>query len=261
MLTWAENTELKQSRKVKTVSVDEIVDSLVAPSPEILSMDIQGVEVEVLHGSEKAFQKSILAVTTESEFFEIYAKQGLFYEQLKILEGKSFRFVKFFGFQKWYPGPMIGPGFTTVTESLFIKYLVHSSQLANTAAKFQEFSTYTSMQIFKTSLISFAYGRYSYFYTCMNYLDEHDKSFLDSVEKSSELKRYYNFYDYIKSNINKLAENPNYFLENPVARSNSIRIQLTKKFYYVTDKLIAIFKLRGLIFKTDIHFSRFREMD
>jgi hypothetical protein len=95
----------------------------------------------------------------------------------------------------------------------------------------------------------------------MNYLDQHDKSFLDSVEKSSELKRYYNFYDYIKSNINKLAENPNYFLENPVARSNSIRIQLTKKFYYVTDKLIAIFKLRGLIFKTDIHFSRFREMD
>ena len=261
MLTWAQNTELKQVKKVKTISVDEIVDSLVAPSPEILSMDIQGAEVEVLQGSEKAFQESILAVTTESEFFEIYAKQGLFYEQLQILEKKSFRFVKFFNFQKWYPGPLIGRGFTTVTESLFIKYLVHPNQLTNSGVKFHDFSSYTSMQIFKTALISFAYGRYSYFYTCINYLDVNDKTFLDSVKFNSRLKRYYNFYVNINIKINKLEENPHYFLENPIEVSGKIKMQLNKKFYSITDKLIKILRLRGLIFKTDRHFSRFGEMD
>lgn len=260
MLTWYENTELKEVRKVKTISVDEIVANGVAQSPEILSMDIQGIEVEALKGAEKALSDSVIAVTTESEFFEIYSGQGLFQEQLEILQKNSFRFVKFFGFQKWFPGPMVGHGFTTVTESLFLKYFVRKEQLENTKVSINDFQNFSSMQIFKTSLISYAYERYSYFYTCMKYLEGCDILFFNSIKSSSNLNSYVTHYYYIKENIHRLAVNPNYFIANPVGYSQGFSRKIINIFYLVAKKLIKMLRLKGLVSRTENHFGNFGEM-
>jgi len=261
MLHWHENTKLKEVKKVKTSFVDELVRNSDVPAPEVLSMDIQGTEVEVLEGAKVAFKKTILAVTTESEFFEIYKGQGLFHEQLKILERESFRFVKFFGFQKWFPGPMIGHGFTTVTESLFVKYLVDSDQLRNTNLKFHEFENYTSLQIFKIALISYSYERFSYFYSCVEYIDKNDQAFMESFKQSSNLINYYEKYLFIKKNIAKLNQDPHFFIRNPNSNYRSLAWKFKNIFYNFTDSIVSIFHLRGLIFKTDRHFNRFGEMD
>jgi hypothetical protein len=223
-------------------------------------MDIQGIEVEALMGAEKALRNSIVAVTTESEFFEIYAGQGLFHEQLKILQENSFRFVKFFGFQKWFPGPMVGHGFTTVTESLFLKYFVREEQLQNTKVKINAFQNSSSLQIFKTALISFAYERYSYFYTCMKHLEDSDTAFFNSIKSSRNLYLYISHYDYIKENIYRLQTNPDFFIENPINRKSGLRQKIVNIFYLAARTLIKLMKLKGLIFKTENHFGNFGEM-
>jgi FkbM family methyltransferase len=260
MLSWSENTELSEVKKVKTATIDEILNNAVALPPDILSMDIQGVEVEALHGAKNVLANHVIAVTSESEFFEIYAGQGLFKDQLQILQDNSFRFVKFFGFQKWFPGPMVGHGFVTVTESLFIKYLVNPDQLQDTEVLFTQFKDFSSKQIFKAALVSFAYERYSYFYTCMKYLEDKDKVLFESVKSNKNLLPYVDYYEYIKENIDHLRTNPNFFIQNPHRINSKTKRFLAKLLLLSTYKLIKILKLRGLIFKTESHLGIYGDM-
>lgn len=259
MKSWDENTKVDKIINTKVSTIDEIINAGLASPPDLLSMDIQGVELEVMKSTDIAF-KEIIAVITESEFFEIYSGQGLFDEQMAYLTSKSFRFVKFFGFQKWFPGPMVGHGFTTVTESLFIKYLVGPEQLFETQKCFEKISDYRSDKLFKIALVAFAYNRYSYFYTIMSSIEKNDEIFWNEFQKNTKYMKYTKYYFYIKRNLSNLDNSPDYFVKNPLHMNKNIN-KLYKIIYPALDFLVKTFKLRGIIHKIDQFNGAEKPMD
>ena len=70
--TWSENTALDREIKVKTCSLSQIIKEFDLPPPDFLSIDAQGVELDILRGAKKHFEETILGAITEAEFFEIY---------------------------------------------------------------------------------------------------------------------------------------------------------------------------------------------
>jgi len=247
MMTWGQNTELDKIITIKVTTVDEIIATGVASPPDVLSMDIQGAELEVMQSSSLAF-KNIIAVITESEFFEIYSNQGLFDEQMSFLINKSFRFVKFFAFQKWFPGPLVGQGFTTVTESLFIKYLVNADQLTETKKNFEKISDYSSDKIFKIALVAFAYQRFSYFFTLLNAIENSDSIFWKELQNENKYFKYMNYYNKIKVNIPNLIADPNYFVKHPInININTNRISNIS--YQVLEFLVRVFRVKRILKK------------
>jgi hypothetical protein len=259
MMTWGENTELDKVVKTNVTTVDEIIKAGLASSPDVLSMDIQGAELEVMQSSRLAF-KDLIAVITESEFFEIYSDQGLFDEQMAFLTDKSFRFVKFFGFQKWYPGPMVGKGFTTVTESLFIKYLVRSNQLMNTKKKFEEISDCPSDKLLRIALVAFAYERFSYFFTLMNGIEKTDSIFWKQIQNDKKFAVYFKYYYEIRDNLPKIAKNPDYFIKNPIGVNKNAH-RILKVLYRTLEIFIGVFHVRGILLKIDQSKGIERSMD
>jgi FkbM family methyltransferase len=257
--TWDEITELKQIKKVEVSTISQLIEKYNLPTPDVISLDIQGLELKTIQSGEK-FLSHVAAIITESEFFEIYSEQSLFHEQLSYLEKHSFRFVKFFGFQKWHPGPLIGSGFVTVTESLFIKYLVKLEQNINTTRKFCDYSDCSSELKFKIALVSYAYKRYSYFHTIMKNIKESDFPYWNSVIENQLTKDYVKFYEKIDIKLQKLQKQKNYFTQNPI-EYNPVQILLTKFLFTCLDKIFKWFRIRGLVFRTDKFKGIEREME
>lgn len=249
MKTWDENTQLSRLQKVRVATINEIVESGVAPAPDILSMDIQGLELEVLLSSQN-YMKNLVAVITESEFFEIYSKQGLLHEQLSLLGDASFRFVKFFGFQKWYPGPMVGSGFTTVTESLFIKFLVRPEQNKDTDRKHHLFDEYDSQKLLQIAFVAFAYKRFSYFFTLIQVLESRNDGVWVLFQEAVSLKPYLIFYNRIRNKLETARVNPNYFVDANLQNS-SYKNSFYRILVWLGDRLVKFFKIRGIVFRID----------
>ena len=66
-----------------TVTLDEVVKrekSENIPSPDFLSLDTQGSELEILKGGEFAIRNTVVAIATEVSFTQIYQGQPLFGE-------------------------------------------------------------------------------------------------------------------------------------------------------------------------------------
>jgi FkbM family methyltransferase len=257
--TWSDITKLKSIKKVQVSTINELIVRYKLPAPDVISLDIQGLELEVLQSGEDIISE-VAAIITESEFFEIYAKQALFHEQLSYLEKHSFRFVKFFGFQKWHPGPLVGLGFTTVTESLFIKYLVNSEENEKTSRKFNTFSSYSSELKLKIAIISFAYKRYSYFYTLIKNIKESDHDFWKSMSNDKNLEVYINYFLKIENNIGKLINDKNFFTQNPIEVSPKLYL-FRKVFFSISEKFLSLFHIRGLVLKANQFKGLEQEMD
>jgi len=120
--TWGENTKIEKTLKVETSSIEQIIEELGLPAPDIISSDAQGAELNILKGAGR-FLDNALGVVTEVEFSEIYDHQPLFDEQMTLLTPKGFRLVNLLNMQVWHPIPrMRGMGFLTVGEAIFVKY-------------------------------------------------------------------------------------------------------------------------------------------
>ncbi len=65
------------------------------PSPDFLSLDVQGGELAVLEGAAGCLERSVLAVVSEVEFHRIYRDQPTFSEIAAFLDSRGFDFAGF----------------------------------------------------------------------------------------------------------------------------------------------------------------------
>jgi len=152
--TWRENTVVESVITAPMTTIDDIVRQNVAPSPDIISLDAQGVEASILRGGQEALANTVLGAVTEVGFFEYYKGQGMFSEQLDLMNSNGFRLADFLTRFYFHPSEATGKGFLTTAEALWLK-------LADSDFPGAEEST-TATQMAKLAGISYAFNRYSF---------------------------------------------------------------------------------------------------
>jgi hypothetical protein len=242
------NTSLDRQINVSLIDLDSLIQEGVVPEPDFLSMDIQGGEFDALTGAKGALDRSILGIETEVEFLEIYKDQPLYHDQARVLDEFSFRLIDIPAFQKWFPGPAIGKGFATVAEPIFIKFAQEATSGNYGKRVPTDLSKISTERILKLALISFAFQRYSYFYTLLNFLKISQASDFSKYSQLPELQEYFSIYQRIAGSIFKTKSNPVYLLENPHAVLGSRKV----KFYLLLGRIISQLKNQQVLQKIDI---------
>lgn len=92
-----EATRPVEERRVQTVTLDEVFAGPGGsrPTPDVLSIDTQGSELEILQGGTATLRDSVVAVVCEVEFVPLYRGQGLFADVASCLREQGFHFARF----------------------------------------------------------------------------------------------------------------------------------------------------------------------
>jgi FkbM family methyltransferase len=92
-----EATRAMEERRVHTVTLDEVFAGPGGrrPTPDVLSIDTQGAELEILQGGTATLRDSVVAVVCEVEFVPLYRGQGLFGDIAAYLRKQGFHFARF----------------------------------------------------------------------------------------------------------------------------------------------------------------------
>mgnify|MGYP001166860007 FL=1 len=122
---------LAETLTLDTVTLDEVIKrekSKNIPSPDFLSLDTQGSELEILKGGKIAIQNTVVAIATEVSFTQIYERQPLFGEITEYLNEIGFDLASLEIFNTESnshraPVGLRGKGFTQSGEALFLRKL------------------------------------------------------------------------------------------------------------------------------------------
>ena len=122
---------LAETLTLDTVTLDEVIKrekSKNIPSPDFLSLDTQGSELEILKGGKIAIQNTVVAIATEVSFTQIYERQPLFGEIAEYLNEIGFDLASLEIFNTESnshraPVGLRGKGFTQSGEALFLRKL------------------------------------------------------------------------------------------------------------------------------------------
>lgn len=201
--TWAENTEAKRIIDVELHCIDDLIASgVLRNSPDVLSLDIQGLEYGVMQGAENALRASILAVISEGELAEIYQGQGMFDEQLGYLRQMNFRFVDFLTSQRWYQGPAIGSGCLTVVEAVFIRWITDNFESGlgeSSCVGARPIENEQDDALVKLVLVSAGLDLFSYTYRLIGFISEYRPSLYADLESSSWFNPFREFFDRVRA--------------------------------------------------------------
>jgi len=99
----AELTTVVKSEEVQTHRLDDIPE---VAGTHLLKMDVQGAELDILHGGEKTLE-SVVAVHAEVEFLEMYKGQPMFADVDTFMRGHGFCFHTLLGAAGRSVKPMI----------------------------------------------------------------------------------------------------------------------------------------------------------
>jgi FkbM family methyltransferase len=213
--TWGLNTAIDKKISVRTFSLPQIIKEFDLPLPDFLSIDAQGMELDILRGAEELFEKSILGTFTEGEFFEIYSGQGLFHEQMEFYLNNGFRLVEPFDILYHHTGPrMVGRAFATVTEGLFIRFFnTHLNESPSSLWGVSALKKISDAKLVKLMGIARAFELYSYLGTLGMYvMNERPgaQALLSKAPKS--LSDSLNFSMFIKNEMAAYRNDRNFFL-------------------------------------------------
>jgi FkbM family methyltransferase len=86
------NLQQVQELPVQIHRLDDWISAHNLPNPDLIKLDVQGFELEVLRGAERALAGAG-AILAEVSFFEIYRGQCLFHEITEHLSNSGFRLV------------------------------------------------------------------------------------------------------------------------------------------------------------------------
>lgn len=129
---------LVETLTLDTVTLDEVIEREKIkniPSPDFLSLDTQGSELEILKGGKIAIQDTVVAIATEVSFTQIYEKQPLFGELTDYLNEIGFELasLEIFNMESSshrMPVGLRGKGFVQSGEALFLRKLSHYDAIA-----------------------------------------------------------------------------------------------------------------------------------
>lgn len=116
---------------IETLTLDAYsLDDLLAgpasgtPTPDLLSIDVEGGESEVLKGAERVLE-SVVCVVAESQFMPMFEGQSLFGDLHSFLNDRGFVFVRFINTSEWVPfrSPigLRSRGFATTGDVVYLK--------------------------------------------------------------------------------------------------------------------------------------------
>ncbi len=91
-------TKTQKKINIETKSLDYLVNNNLIPKPNFLSIDTQGSEFHVLKGAENLLKDSIVAVSTEINFQELYKGSILFTEIDNFMKKNDFILVEISSF-------------------------------------------------------------------------------------------------------------------------------------------------------------------
>lgn len=198
--TWGEATELASIAEMDTVSIDEIVREGIAPPPDILSMDAQGAEYLILKGAKNTLREHVLCVVSEVEFFEIYAGQGLFNDQMVLLGDSGFRLVDIMSTQYWHPAAAVGEGFLTVGEAVFFRLLENMLEDKNEHLR-------TFHKLVKLAGIASTFSRLSYCIKIFAHLEKFHQEQFSVLKNHDKYRELLSFYEFAQKDMHKYEMN------------------------------------------------------
>lgn len=204
--TWGQNTELASRIEVDVVTIDDVVNSGIAPPPDILSMDIQGAEYAAFLGGSRAIKNSVLCTVTEIEYTEIYAGQGMFVDQIKLLTENGFRLVDVLNQQYWYTGEASGKGFLTMGEAIFFR--LPETGFPDTISSEEVFP-----KLAKLLGIAYAFERYSFSNKIIATLENEYPDEFRVLEKRPEFNDVIKHYRWVQDHKEDYKKDNHYFLK------------------------------------------------
>lgn len=205
--TWKQNTEVERTITLNTVSLHAFAQNhgLV---PDVLSLDVQGMELRILKGAGDTLCDTN-CIVSEVEFLEIYSGQGLFHDQMRLLEGYGFRVADFLNTQYWHPGPACGAGFLTVAEALWFKRI--DAFLATSDAD------HVILRGIKLAAVAFAFRRYSYAFALMKELMRRDGTLVESLCRTHGFDVLLGMVREIDDNLANYSADNAYFSRHPLS--------------------------------------------
>lgn len=206
VITWRQNTELDRVTTLNTISLHEFIEEQ-GIVPDVISIDAQGMELGIMKGAASAMQH-VNCVVSEVEFFEIYSGQGLFHEQMRLLEGYGIRLADLLNTQYWHPGPASGEGFLTVAEALWLRKI--DAFLASGPEQ-----THFVLRGIKLSALAFAFKRYSYAYVLLKALMERDKALVVELCDEHGFESLLAMTNEMDNNLGNYALDNSFFAKHP----------------------------------------------
>ncbi len=160
--------ETESTITLETRTLDSVLarDSNV-PSPDFLSIDVQGAELDVLRGATSSIKDSVIGIVTEVEFHKLYSGQPLFGDISEYLADRGFLFAKFV-YQGSYspfraPIGMRADGFNLFSDALFLMDCDHIID--------SDFSNKEKIQkLKKLAFVSVVYSQLEYALLCLQKL-------------------------------------------------------------------------------------------
>ena len=176
---------LVETLTLDTVTLDEVIKSETIkdiPSPDFLSLDTQGSELEILKGGRIAIQNSVVAIATEVSFTQMYEKQPLFGELTDYLNEIGFELASLEIFNtesnsRRMPVGLRGRGFVQSGEALFLRKLSHYGTIEE-----------KTISLLKQAFIAFCFEFYDQTFDILNSLSV--KEIEEIVSKGTDKVNY-----------------------------------------------------------------------
>ena len=212
--SWDDTTQIVKTLSVQTSSIEQIINELVLPPPDIISSDAQGAELGILRGA-GAYLDNALAVVSEVEFSEIYHRQPLFDEQMALLSPKGFRLANILNSQMWHPlTRMKGMGFLTAAEALFVKYFFNFAPNEERPNRgYVDMRWVPTTTLLKACLVAMGFRLASYAVVIAKFIKAERNDYQQYVDSSFMLKRTFDILAFSEQHKNDPNRSADYFID------------------------------------------------
>ena len=159
---------LKSKTTIKTITLDNFLETNNIGSLDFIKIDVQGAELDIFRGGKKAL-KDVLKIVCEVEFIHHYENQPLFGDVCKFLNGYDLMFNKFLGMAGRSLRPIVfnsDKNFASQhiwSDAIFIKHV-------------QKISKLSDKKLLKLSLLAAVYKSLDLTYYCLSRYDERNSS-------------------------------------------------------------------------------------
>ena len=161
---------LKSKTTIKTITLDNFLETNNIGSLDFIKIDVQGAELDIFRGGKKAL-KDVLKIVCEVEFIHHYENQPLFGDVCKFLNGYDLMFNKFLGMAGRSLRPIVfnsDKNFASQhiwSDAIFIKHV-------------QKISKLSDKKLLKLSLLAAVYESLDLTHYCLSRFDERNSSSL-----------------------------------------------------------------------------------
>ncbi len=212
--SWDDTTQIVKTLSVQTSSIEQIINELGLPPPDIISSDAQGAELGILRGA-GPYLDTALALVTEVEFSEIYHRQPLFDEQMALVSPKGFRLANILNAQMWHPmNRMKGMGFLTAAEALFVKYFFNFAATDERPARgYIDMRWVPTTVLLKAILVAMGFRLASYAVMIAKFIKAERNDYQQYVDSTYMLKRTFDILTFFEQHKNDADRSFDFFID------------------------------------------------